>query len=287
MDASEDEMVAAFGIALSQASGVFEFLTNGSTVKSFHPGWAAHSGLVAASLAMSGLTGPETSFEGKLGLFARFAGNPEAAGSFAAEIATLGTTWHLRQAAFKFYPCCHYIHPFLTAMDALEATVPLADITELACFVPQGAAPIICDGWERRLAPQSGHEMRYSLPMVLALRAVDGCIDRAHFERPASAVASAFAKRIRWQPLPEDSFPDRFEAVIEAKLSDGTSRRIEIDDVRGGPRYPASMNDVLAKFRSNAAGSSDVAIETLIEVVMTIDKLQMPALADAIAGLET
>ena len=41
---NEDDGVNAMGIALSQASGVFEFLTNGSSVKSLHPGWAAHAG---------------------------------------------------------------------------------------------------------------------------------------------------------------------------------------------------------------------------------------------------
>jgi 2-methylcitrate dehydratase PrpD len=45
---SEDQSVAALGISLSQASGVFEFLTNGSSVKSLHPGWAAHGGVLAA-----------------------------------------------------------------------------------------------------------------------------------------------------------------------------------------------------------------------------------------------
>ena len=44
MGLDEDRSVAAIGIALSQASGVMEFLTNGSSVKSLHPGWAAHGG---------------------------------------------------------------------------------------------------------------------------------------------------------------------------------------------------------------------------------------------------
>jgi 2-methylcitrate dehydratase PrpD len=51
MALDEDRTVAAIGIALSQASGVMEFLTNGSSVKSLHPGWAAHGGVVAALFA--------------------------------------------------------------------------------------------------------------------------------------------------------------------------------------------------------------------------------------------
>ena len=58
MRLDEDRTLAAIGIALSQASGVMEFLTNGSSVKSLHPGWAAHGGVVAAMLARAGMTGP-------------------------------------------------------------------------------------------------------------------------------------------------------------------------------------------------------------------------------------
>jgi len=45
----DDKCVMAMGIALSQASGVFEFLTNASSVKSLHPGWAAHAGISTQS----------------------------------------------------------------------------------------------------------------------------------------------------------------------------------------------------------------------------------------------
>ena len=76
----EDAAVNAAGIALSQSSGVFEFLTNGSSVKSLHPGWAAHAGVLAARFAKAGMTGPETALEGDRGLFKRFANAPDARG---------------------------------------------------------------------------------------------------------------------------------------------------------------------------------------------------------------
>ena len=103
--------------------GVFEFLSNGSTVKSLHPGWAAHSGIMAANLARAGLTGPETSFEGRFGLFRAFAGEGEAADRFARELTTFGRRWCLMEAAYKFYPCCHYIHPFIEAGRLLQDEV--------------------------------------------------------------------------------------------------------------------------------------------------------------------
>ena len=251
--ASVDEAVHAMGIALSQSSGVFEFLTNGATVKSLHPGWAAHAGICAAALARAGLTGPATSLEGRLGLFARFANDRPAADRLAKKLGDLGTAWHLADAAFKFHPCCHYIHPFLQALDRLEGQGhDLSRVEALTCLVPAGEAPIICEPWEGRLAPTSAHEMRYSLPVVLALRMLDGRIGLASFDRLPDEAVLTFARRIRWEPMPDADFPTRFQAEINAKVTGGATVRVRVEDVFGGPGDPASRDDVLAKFRANA-----------------------------------
>ncbi|MCX7324209.1 MAG: MmgE/PrpD family protein [Hyphomicrobiales bacterium] len=282
--ASEDQAVAALGIALSQASGVFEFLTNGATVKSLHPGWAAHGGIVAAALAMSGLTGPETALDGRLGLFARFAGRREAAQEFAGLLASFGRQWLLLDAAFKFYPCCHYIHPYLTACDALaERGVQPSDIASINCKVAPGAAPIICDPWERRLAPTSAHEMRYSLPVVLALRLLEGEVALEAFERPASAEVLTFARRIAWEPLEPNAFPRKFEAFLTVHTFSGEKHIIAVDDVRGGPNYPAGVADVLAKFRSNARRvGPEPSIDRIIEAVNLLDQRPIYELSTSI-----
>ena len=67
---AEDQAVSAIGIAGSQASGLLEFLSDGSTVKALHPGWAAHTGIAAIALAEAGMTGPETVLEGRFGFLA-------------------------------------------------------------------------------------------------------------------------------------------------------------------------------------------------------------------------
>lgn len=286
-DGSEDEAVAAIGIALSQGSGVFEFLTNGATVKSLHPGWAAHAGLCASALATSGLTGPATSLEGRLGLFARFAGDGEAATRFSVELDDLGRRWHLLDAAFKFHPCCHYIHPFLQGLDRLEQDgVDLLAVDRFACEVPAGEAPIICDPWERRLAPGSAHEMRYSLPVVLALRIVEGRLGLESFERLPSEAVLATARRIAWRPLDGADFPNRFQAVITAHHAGGIATAV-IEDVFGGVRDPAPREAVLAKFRANGGRAGSVAsVAALEEAVLQIDQDGLAPVSAALRGFE-
>jgi 2-methylcitrate dehydratase PrpD len=249
----EEQTIHAIGIALSQSSGVFEFLTNGSTVKSLHAGWAAHGGVTAATLAAAGLTGPVTAFEGRFGLFRRFAADDEGAARFANLIETLGSDWHLPQAAFKFYPCCHYIHPFIEALGIALAENPDRTVEAILCEVPAGATALISDPWERKLAPQSGHEARYSLPIALAARLVDGVLTPASFADAPGAAIVAKAKCISAREMAAADFPNRFEVRIHVTFADGGIREVYVDDVFGGARRPASRDAVLNKFRANLA----------------------------------
>lgn len=243
--------VHAVGIALSQASGVFEFLTNGSSVKSLHPGWAAHAGIVAAFFAQSGLTGPDTALDGKNGLFLQFAQDEGASPRFADAIEDLGIRWHLLDTAFKLQPCCHYLHPFIEAAQRLRQLGVEADaVSELVCRIAPGAAPIVCLPWEAKQAA-SGHTARWSLPVVVAAALVEGAITLDTFETELRPAVRALAKRSRWEPLEPNRFPVRFEAELAATLQNGRTLDVRIDDVRGNASRPASPGDVEAKFRAN------------------------------------
>jgi 2-methylcitrate dehydratase PrpD len=268
----EAQIVHAIGIALSQSSGVFEFLTNGSTVKSLHAGWAAHGGVAAATLAGAGLTGPATAFEGQFGLFRRFASDDGAAERFAASLATLGTEWHVQSAAFKFYPCCHYIHPFIEALEIALGQNPGRAVEQILCEVPPGMAVLITDPWERKLSPQSGHEARYSLPIALAARLTEGAVTPASFaDVPAEAVATR-ARSISARPMTDADFPNRFQARLHVTFAGGETREVHVDDVFGGARRPPPRDAVLDKFRRNATMiGRDADVRALEAAVLGID----------------
>lgn len=269
MKLDEDRTVAAIGISLSQASGVFEFLSNGSSVKSLHPGWAAHAGITAARLAASGMTGPETTFEGRFGLFRTFAKDDGAAERFAGLIETLGAQWYLRDAAFKLFPCCHYIHPFLECIDRLSAAgVTREQIEKVACRVPAGAAPIVCEPWDVKLDPGTPHAARWSLPIVMAEYWVEGRVTLHTFERPSSAGVRELAARMSWEPLQAAQFPEKFGAEVACHLRDGKTETVRVDDVYANASRPAKRGEVLAKFRANAAAVFDAAALKTLEAAL-------------------
>src|SRR5215467_10916956 len=87
-----DQLTAALGIAASMASGVMEFLEDGSWVKRMHPGWAAQAGIQAAVLAQGGFTGPDTALEGRLGLYRAALGETP---DVAKQLDSLGDEWEM------------------------------------------------------------------------------------------------------------------------------------------------------------------------------------------------
>ncbi len=115
-----ERWVSALGLAGSMASGIIEYLAEGTWTKRMHAGWAGQSGYRAARLAEQGFLGPRTVFEGKHGLFFGFANAP--ACNWNALLDDFGNRWVSETIAFKPYPCGTMAHPLyrLRAADAPE-----------------------------------------------------------------------------------------------------------------------------------------------------------------------
>ena len=243
--------VDALGIAGSQPGGTFAFLAAGDTVKAAQPAWAAHAGLLAADLARHGVTGPEQVLDGPFGFYRLYAGDPGAPDRLGREVADLGQRWHLAEAAFKLLPCCHFIHPFVEALQSLVDQGLTADgLASLHCWVPTGAVPVIAEPWAERQLPATGHDVRWSLPYVLATHLVEGRLPFEVFDAPVGGRPAELAARITYEDWPEADFPARFPARIEATLVDGRVLRAEVDDVVGGAGRPVAEDAVLAKARA-------------------------------------
>ena len=241
-------LTAALGIAGSCASGVMEFLEDGSAVKRLHPGWAGHAGAVAATLAEAGVTGPATILEGRFGFYATFVGKPPDAAPFE----TLGHQWETLAVAFKPYPCCHYNHAYLDAALELRArhAIEAASIASIECGVPAGQVPIVCEPATRKARPRTTYEAQFSLPFSVAAALVDGRvgIDTYTPARLAEARVLALAARVRYVVDRESRFPAVFPGRVRIELHDGRAVEARVDDAR-----PPDRAAMVAKFRANAA----------------------------------
>ena len=273
---SEEQTVHALGIAGSQASGLMAFLNDGSTVKALHPGWAAHTGLTAAALAAAGMTGPEDVLEGRFGVFESFARDEAASARLAGHLADLGSAWHMPDAAFKLYPCCHYIHPFLEALQTqLDAGLDPDRIAGITCHVPEPEAPLICEPWERRQSPASGYDGKWGLAYCLATLMKTGRVDVAAFTADPDPEIVATARTIVWRPMTDHVFPERFQAQVDIRLTSGESRTERIENALGAPGRPIPEAHIRAKFRANAARAlPEEAVQEVEQAVLSLDALE-------------
>jgi 2-methylcitrate dehydratase PrpD len=99
---SEQQLIAAFGVAGSQAAGSLQFLVNGAWNKRYQVGAAAMNGVIAATLARNDFVGATESVEGKHGLLAGYTddAHPDKA------VAELGKTYETMKIGVKPYPSC-------------------------------------------------------------------------------------------------------------------------------------------------------------------------------------
>ncbi|MET0929766.1 MAG: MmgE/PrpD family protein [Aeromicrobium sp.] len=279
--------VDALGIAGSQPGGTFAFLADGDTVKAGQPAWAAHSGVWAAELARFGMTGPAGVLEGPTGFFSLYADDPGAPDRLRAELADLGERWHLTDAAFKLIPCCHFIHPFVEALaQVLDAGVTTEEIEGIHCFVPRGAAPIIAEPWEGRQRPATPHDGRWSLPYVLAGRAIDGTVDLELFDSPVDGPRVELASRISYEIWDDSGFPARFPARMQVRTHSGRIVEAVVDDVLGGAGRPVAAADVLAKARANllAVGLDAAAVQSVIDEITVAESPDLVRVGRLLAG---
>ncbi len=267
-------LTAALGIAGSFASGVMEFLEDGSWVKRLHPGWAGQAGATAAALAGAGFTGPATILEGRFGLYRTFidaAPDPR-------PFDTLGQTWETLAIGFKPYPCCHYLHAFLDCALALREAHALTPegIEAIECLVPPSGVPIVCEPRPAKLHPRTPYDAQFSLPFSVAAAFVDGRVDLDTYApvRLDDARILALAARVACRSHRDPALPPGFPGGVRVELSDG--RRIEAHepDGRGGPARPLPEGAIVDKFRRNAARAlSDTSVAALERAVLGLDAL--------------
>src|SRR5882757_5974190 len=133
----QKQMVDALGVVGSMASGIIEYLAEGTWTKRMHAGWAAQSGMRAALFARAGFSGPRTVFEGVHGLFHGFAHTTK--GDYDALIGDFGQRWVTETLAFKPYPCGTMTHPYIDCARRLAARgITAEQITDIVCDVGEG-----------------------------------------------------------------------------------------------------------------------------------------------------
>jgi 2-methylcitrate dehydratase PrpD len=280
---TEDQLVHAFGICGSQASGIIEYLADGSWTKRLHAGWAAHAGVTAALLARSGFTGPATVFEGTHGLYQAFAGGHDAS-RLEGLLGSLGRAWELAELTLKPYPCGSIAQPYMDAAQRLRERHGIRPeaIAAIRCRTAAGPVPRLWEPLAAKHVPPNGYAAKFSLPYLVAVILVKGRAGLAEFTDAAVRDPDVLrvAGRVGYELDASIDYPRQFVGDVEVALADGRVVRERQDRPRGGPDAPLSPAELEAKFRGNAALALPGAqVEAIIRSVEAL-----PAASD-LAGL--
>jgi len=277
----------AQGLALSMSAGSMEFLEDGSWTKRFHPGWAAASGLTAASLAAHGFQSPLRAYEGRFGLFRAYLGEhaPDAALD---PFADLGQRWEMLSVALKPYPVCHFNHACGDAALALRAEhgFDAADVVAVTARIHRNQMPVVCEPAAAKQRPQSEYDAKFSLPYFVAACLVRGRFTLEELE-PASLADPwilDLCRRVTCEHDPHSAYPRYFSGNVEIELRDGRrlARREAVN--RGTDARPLTQAQIERKFFDNCERAvSRAQAQRVLEAVMALDRA--PDLGELCAAL--
>jgi 2-methylcitrate dehydratase PrpD len=263
----QEAFADALGIAGSFTGGIWAFLVDGAMTKRLHPGKAAETGLTAALLAASGMTGPRHVLEAEWGGFYETYSPGIAAPE--ATLAGLGERFGIAGSGMKPYACCRSIH---ASIDALFALMREADIDSdsIVGMLVHGDAQTRLQFDRHHIA--SLLDAQFSMPYTLAVAADSGRATIEQFQplrvhEPPIGRLMAATQVLADHELGAVEYPP-----LELRLKDGRRLQRQIAFAKGAPQNPLTDGELQQK------------VESLIVPVLGAERCR--AIVAAVAGLD-
>lgn len=248
MKLSEDQMAQAIGVAAVQVVGLREMF--GSDTKSFHPGRAAQSGLLAALLAQQDYTSSAQALEAKRGWANVVAGggNPK----LDQYVGELSKTWEIERNAFKPFPCGIVCHPAIDGCIQLHQEMQrqrlkVEDIKEVKAVVH----PLVIELTSKR-TPKDGLEGKFSVFHGGAVGLLYGKAGPAQYADDVVTNQAVIDIRDKIDATP-DANMKADETVLNVWFHNGTTLEKHIEHAVGSLEVPMSDTQLSEKFVDQAA----------------------------------
>ena len=274
---NEQVTINALGIVGSMASGIIEYLGDGSWTKRMHPGWAAQSAMRAHAMARAGFTGPVAVFEGTHGAFKTFA--PSIEPKTGLLFSGLGENFVLDTITFKTYPCGTMIQPYIDCAIALRRrSVSLDGLQSIVCKTAEGIVHRLWEPLQLKRLPPTDYAAKFSVPFGVALGLVRGHADLGDFT-PESVVDPQLlqiAGLVDFEVDPANPYPDAYTGHVRLIYEDARVEEVEQLFMRGGAQAPLTREEIDTKFYANVAfgGYHSDEVDALLAVCNRIAGMQ-------------
>jgi 2-methylcitrate dehydratase PrpD len=258
---SIEQTVNALAVAASRAGGLRSNF--GTKTKALHAGLAAKSGLEAAQLARSGITGNPFALEAQDGFFQCLAGpDPIRVEDCRVDI---GKLWDIADVGFLFkqYPCCSGSHPTNDVLDEFLRERPLAidDIEKIHAGVSLlSPRELTCH------RPKDCIQAKFSLEYAITARLLYGpiVVDTFTDEKVLNPVVQAFFEKIEYEIDDELAkkyeFTEKAPIKLDIYLKSGEKIHLERDMAYGNPEKPFTEEQRYRKFENCLSSCGNAAL---------------------------
>lgn len=269
-----EEMMHAFGIALSEAAGSMQYLRNGAWTKRFQAGNAGRNGLVAATFAKHGFTGAIDPIEGRFGLFHAYV--PDAKPELA--VAGLRKVWEVATTGIKPYPACRLSHApaDLAAAFFAKHGDRSDDIAEISIGLSNTGMVLTGAPQDDKRAPKSVVDGQFSSHFTVAVMLRQGKLTWDDYGRQlADQRTLALTRRATafLDPRVEETYPGLLSGSLKIVMRDGTVHESFQRVPKGDPDNFVTAEELRAKFASLVRPClGDAGEVALFEASMNLDK---------------
>jgi 2-methylcitrate dehydratase PrpD len=228
-------------------------------------GRAAESGVLAASLANDGFTGPSTVLEGDSGYLHAFCNEYDTA-----ELTKgLGQDFASMSLMMKRFACHITAHRPVEAMLDLknEYKFSAADVTAIAITGNQRMATV-----NNIPAPPDVLLAQYSIPFSVALSLYRNPIDPDSFDDDVATDRDilAMAARVKMLTAPGQS-RENLTSVVAVTLKDGRTVTRRVENFMGTPERPLDRAGMKEKFMLQTKRFPAAQMERLFDRLQTIE----------------
>lgn len=258
----------ALGYAGSNAGGTWAFIPEGAMSKRVHPGFAAQNGVMAAYLAASGVTAPESIFEAEWGGYYPTYVPGKATPAAATE--GLGSDFRIRQVGFKPYAACRGIHSSLDAVIGLRRSrnIRAADVARVTV---RGSRTHVKQLGKQSVDTALDAQMSLPYSIAAALETGGAMLDQYTSDALRRPSVLALAKRVT--VVHEPSVPDGAEPYVDVELGSGERLTERVETARGDCKNPLSEAELVEKFRTTAGQVFDAGhVARIQKAVREIEK---------------
>lgn len=248
MHLDEERMAHAIGLAAVQVIGLREMF--GSDTKSFHPGRAAQSGLMAALMAEKGYTSSPQALEAKRGWANVVAGGGTP--KLDQYVGELGAKWEIEANAFKPFPCGIVCHPAIDGCIQLhhemeQQGLRAGDVQKVDARVH----PLVIELTSKR-TPRDGLEGKFSVFHGGAVGLLYGKAGPAQYADDVVTSKDVVSIRDRIDAVKDDGLAAD-ETYLTVHFADGKKLEKHIEHAVGSLEVPMSDEQLTEKFVDQSA----------------------------------